>query len=156
MDCAAPSRYEDVAALDARRERLRAFAADVAETVEAIAMPETFLEGERAVRTVTIADRILARLPDTPEVRSPARLRLRGHADRLLDAVYALPKPDTFLEAYRAGRFALAADTMLSQLYEQPKSGSDAMTTMTNSTRCDHRKKNWTSCGAASWSGSTN
>lgn len=132
MDSAAPSRHHDEAALIARRERLRAFAADVADCVEAIPMPESFLEGERAVRTVTIADRILARLPDeraqdeytqahASAIGWPERLRLRTYADRLLDTVYDLPKPECFLEAERAGRFTLAADRMLTQLYGRPK-----------------------------------
>ena len=113
---------DDAAALKARRERLRVLAAQVAEVVESIAMPDTFLEAERAARTLTVADRMILRLPpDEPEAVKPARQRLRVHADRLLDAIERLTLPDSFLGAERASRCVLATDRMLSQLYEAPR-----------------------------------
>lgn len=113
---------DDAAALKARRERLRAVAIQIAEVVETIPLPHTFLEAERAARTVTIADRMILRLPpDEPEAVKPARQRLRIFGDRLLDTIERLTLPDTFLGAERAGRCVLATDHMLAQLYEAPK-----------------------------------
>lgn len=128
-----PSDIEnDQAELKAARARLRTFAALVAEVVESIDMPETFLEGERAARAVIMADRMVTQLPE-PETTSteavpyeasviaPARKRLRLYAHRLLDVIERLPLPKTFLEGERAGRCVLATDRMLSQLYEAPR-----------------------------------
>ena len=113
---------DDATALKARRERLRILAAQVAEVVESIAMPDTFLEAERAARTLTVADRMILRLsPDEPESVKPARQRLRVYAHRLLAAIENLTLPVTFLEGERASRCVLATDRMLSQLYEAPR-----------------------------------
>ena len=62
----------DQAELKAARTRLRAFAALVAEAVESIDMPETFLEGERAARAVIMADRLVTNLPvaEIPEAET--------------------------------------------------------------------------------------
>ena len=122
----------DQAELKAARTRLRAFAALVAEAVESIDMPETFLEGERAARAVIMADRMVTNLPvaEIPEAEeaseaapiiAPARKRLRLYAHRLLDTIERLPLPKIFLEGERAGRCVLATDRMLSQLYEAPR-----------------------------------
>ena len=122
----------DQAELKAARARLRAFASLVAEAVESIDMPETFLEGERAARAVIMADRMVTNLPvaEIPETEdaseaapiiAPARKRLRLYAHRLLDTIERLPLPKTFLEGERAGRCVLATDRMLSQLYEAPR-----------------------------------
>lgn len=121
----------DQAELKAARARLCAFAGLVAEAVESIDMPETFLEGERAARAVIMADRMVSHLPvaEIPETEgepeavpliAPARKRLRVYAHRLLDTIEQLPLPKTFLEGERAGRCVLATDRMLSQLYEVP------------------------------------
>ncbi len=123
----------DQAELKAARARLRALAGLVAEAVESIDMPETFLEGERAARAVITADRMVTQLPvaELPEAEgppeaapiiAPARKRLRVYAHRLLDTIERLPLPKTFLEGERAGRCVLATDQMLTQLYEAPRS----------------------------------
>jgi hypothetical protein len=114
---------DDQAILTASRARLRAYAALVAEAVESIDMPETFLEGERAARAVIAADRMVTNLPvaeiaEAAPLIAPARKRLRVYAHRLLDTIEKLPLPKTFLEGERAGRCVLATDRMLSQLYE--------------------------------------
>ncbi|MCR6658718.1 MAG: hypothetical protein NVV72_05000 [Asticcacaulis sp.] len=118
----------DQTELKAARARLRALAALVAEAVESIDMPETFLEGERAARAVIAADRMVASLPvaeisetEAAPLIAPARKRLRVYAHRLLDAIENLTLPVTFLEGERAGRCVLATDRMLSQLYEAPR-----------------------------------
>ncbi len=49
----------DLSPLEQRRERLRDFADRVLEAIEALPMPETPLEGERTLRAVTAADRML-------------------------------------------------------------------------------------------------
>ncbi|WP_349321354.1 hypothetical protein [Asticcacaulis sp. MM231] len=48
--------------LEQRRERLRAFADRVLEAVEALPMPKTAVEGERTLRTITAADRMLIQI----------------------------------------------------------------------------------------------
>jgi len=118
----------DQAELTAARVRLRALAGLVAEAVESIDMPETFLEGERAARAVIMADRMVTNLPveemlaaEAVPLIAPARKRLRVYAHRLLDTIERLPLPKTFLEGERAGRCVLATDRMLSQLYEAPR-----------------------------------
>lgn len=117
-----PPSTADVAALMARRERVRAVAGRVAETVEAIDMPRTFFDGERAVRAITLADRMLVRLPQTQdEGIAPARQRLRAFADCILAVIEGLPSPTTFRDAERAARCVLATDTLLDQLYAPPK-----------------------------------
>lgn len=118
----------DQAELKTARARLRALAGLVAEAVESIDMPETFLEGERAARAVIAADRMVASLPvveiseaEAAPLIAPARKRLRVYAHRLLAAIENLTLPTTFLEGERAGRCVLATDRMLSQLYEAPR-----------------------------------
>lgn len=118
----------DQAELKTARARLRAFAGLVAEAVESIDMPESFLEGERAARAVIAADRMVASLPvaeisetETVPIVAPARKRLRVYAHRLLAAIENLTLPVTFLEGERAGRCVMATDRMLSQLYEAPR-----------------------------------
>ena len=82
---------------------------------------------------------MLARLPDDPDndeqndtpsqsphphsTRSPERLKLRVTADRVLAAIHAIAKPDSFIEADRAARCVLASQLMLTQLYTDPKPG---------------------------------
>jgi hypothetical protein len=69
----------DLSPLEQRRARLRAFADRVLEAVEALPMPKTALEGERTLRTVTAADRMLVQIYSKvsaarqilPEVASP-------------------------------------------------------------------------------------
>jgi hypothetical protein len=56
------------------------------------------------------------------EGRDPVRLSLRAYADRVMEAATFIPKPDSFLEGERAGRYAAACERMLTQLYAPPKS----------------------------------
>lgn len=49
------------------------------------------------------------------------RQRLRALADRLLEATESIPLPDTFLEAERAHKAVRACDTLLVQLYSDPR-----------------------------------
>lgn len=114
---------EDNAALRARVALLRDFADKIAATVEALPDPETYRDGERAARTLMVADRIVCHLPEEAATKSdtpPARQRLRDAADRLLALVTALPQPQTHLEAIRAGRFILSAERLFTQLYSPP------------------------------------
>ncbi len=128
-DPGAPSET-DADALKARRAALRAFVDDIASHVQTLDLPETYLEAERAARAITVNDRALQSLPliagvalgeETTTVVAPLRRHLRRYADRVMEAVTFITKPDSFLEGERAGRYALAADRMLSQLYEAPK-----------------------------------
>jgi hypothetical protein len=114
----------DAAALIARRERVRALAGQVAQAVEALDVPRTFFDAERAVRAITVADRMLVRLPDPQDESegiSPARQRLRLFADRILAVIEGLSSPASFRDAERAARCVLATDTLLTQLYAPPK-----------------------------------
>jgi hypothetical protein len=52
----------DLSPLEQRRMRLRAFADRVLEAVEALPMPKTALDGERTLRAVTAADRMLIQI----------------------------------------------------------------------------------------------
>ncbi len=126
---------DDATALATRRLTLRAYADHIAQIVEGLDLPDTFLEAERAARAITAADRIIQQLPLTPEDTAPAtatdsppaarkapRLRLRARADRLLEVIGLIPDPDSYLEGERASRCLLASDRMLSQLYEAPQS----------------------------------
>lgn len=130
---------DDATALATRRLTLRGYADRIAQIVEGLDLPETFLEAERAARAITAADRTIQQLPLTPEESAPdaapetspdnppaarkaPRLRLHAFADRLLTVIGLIPDPDSFLEGERAGRCLLAADRMLSQLYEAPQS----------------------------------
>ena len=119
---------DDATALATRRLTLRAYADHIAQVVEGIALPETFLEAERAARAVTVADRMVQQLPLTDDdsttdtgVVKPPRQRLRVFADQLLKVIGYIPDPDSFLEGERAGRCVLATDRMLCQLYEAPQ-----------------------------------
>lgn len=117
-----PTSAADAAALVARRERLRAWSLRIAGAVEAIPMPQSYRDGERAARAVTVADRMLARLPETEdESVSPARQRLRVFADDLFSTVEDLPLPKTFIEGERAGRCVLATERLFTQLYTPSK-----------------------------------
>ncbi len=102
---------------------MRALSLRIAQSVEAIAMPRTFFDGERAVRAITLADRMLVRLPDPQHEGglSPARQRLRVFADQVLAVIEGLSSPATFRDAERAARCVLAADSLLTQLYAPPK-----------------------------------
>ena len=130
---------DDAAALATRRLTVRAYADRIAQIVEGLDLPETFLEAERAARAITAADRIIQQLPTIPEdqpeasnddsdadqapvIIKPPRRRLRARADQLLEVIGRIPDPDSFLEGERAGRCLLATDRMLSQLYEAPQS----------------------------------
>lgn len=130
---------DDAAALATRRLTVRAYADRIAQIVEGLDLPETFLEAERAARAITAADRIIQQLPTIPEdqpetsnddsdadqapvIIKPPRRRLRARADRLLEVIGLIPDPDSFLEGERASRCLLATDRMLSQLYEAPQS----------------------------------
>ena len=134
MDFAPDTPEDDAAALAIRRANLRAFVEDVVEVVRNLPMPDTYLEAERSVRVVTVADRFIVRVPDEEDDLSvsscggdekkavtPARKALRRYADQLMAAVARIPKPDSYLEGERAARYALACDRMLVQLYTAPK-----------------------------------
>ncbi|HVZ30129.1 MAG TPA: hypothetical protein VG839_07015 [Asticcacaulis sp.] len=124
LDSTSPA---DATALTARHERVRALAERVAEAVEAIPMPESFRDGERAARAITVADRMLIRLPEPNEHGeeagwvTPARHRLRRFADQVFAVIEDLPMPKTFLDGERAGRCVLATEQMFTQLYAPPK-----------------------------------
>ncbi|ESQ78908.1 hypothetical protein [Asticcacaulis sp. YBE204] len=119
---------DDARALRQRRAELREFAAEIAEAIEDIDLPETYLDGERAVRMIRVADVVLMRVtrPDQRDTIRPARQRLRDQADLIVQAVRALPKPTDFLEGERAGRFILATERLWTQLYAPPKSLTSA------------------------------
>ena len=133
---------DDALALKARREALRAFVNDVAAHVQTLSLPETYLEAERACRCIAIHDRVIQTLPliagdallgdgpgDKPDaILKPIRRHLRVYADRVMETTAALPKPSSFLEGERAGRYALACDRMLTQLYTAPKAVVTAKT----------------------------
>lgn len=130
----APS-AEDAAVLIERQAQVRAWSLRLAEAVEAIDLPESFLDGERAARAIIVADRMLVRLPEPdaePETEldeddeaemcvTPARRRLRVFADQVFDVITDLPMPRTFLDAERAGRCALATARLFTQLYAPSK-----------------------------------
>ncbi len=132
----------DAAALETRRKALRGFVEDIAAHVRHQDLPETYLDADRAVRAIAVADKFLERMPpekpaapsvspaDAGEetmspVRDPHRLALRAYADRVMAAAVAIDKPDGPLEAWRAVRYARSADRMLLQLYSPPKSSDD-------------------------------
>ena len=124
---------DDATALATRRLTLRAYADHIAQVVEGMDLPETFLEAERAARAVTVADRMVQKLPLTDDdsttdtgVVKPPRQRLRVFADQLLKVIGYIPDPDNFLEGERAGRCVLATDRMLCQLYEAPQTHAGA------------------------------
>lgn len=119
-----PPSPADATALAERQARVRALSLRIAQAVEATPLPESFLEGERAARAITVADRMLARLPQ-PETgdaaTNPTRLRLRRFADRVFAIIEDLPSPKTFLDGERAGRCVLATARLFDQLYAPPK-----------------------------------
>ncbi len=138
-DAQGPAQETDAEALTRRRAALRGFVDEIAAHIQTLRLPETWLEAERAARCVTVHDRALQILPQLtreapaspdapaspePDVTTavqPLRRLLRRYADRVMEAATFILKPDSFLEGERAGRYALAADRMLSQLYEEPK-----------------------------------
>ena len=117
---------DDEAAWKRRREGLRAFVDTIANHVQTMALPESYLEAERCVRSLTAGDRALQLLPvieadllndkEAPAIK-PIRRHIRAYADKVLDIVPRFPLPETFLEVERANRYALSADRMLAQLY---------------------------------------
>jgi hypothetical protein len=120
----------DAFALKRRREAFRVFVDTIASHIQTLDLPETYLEAERAARAITVHDRAIETLPliigDTESDHAQAALKpirrlLRRYADRVMEAVTFIPKPLCFLEGERAGRYALAADRMLAQLYEAPR-----------------------------------
>ncbi len=120
----------DALALKRRREALRVFVDEIASHIQTLDLPETYLEAERAARAITVHDRTIETLPliigdnesdHAQAALKPIRRLLRRYADRVMEAVTLIPKPDNFLEGERAGRYALAADRMLAQMYEAPK-----------------------------------
>ena len=124
---------DDATALATRRLTLRAYADHIAQVVEGMDLPGSFLEAERAARAVTVADRMVQQLPLTDDdsttdtgVVKPPRQRLRVFGDRLLKVIGHIPDPDSFLEGERAGRCVLATDRMLCQLYEAPQTHTGA------------------------------
>jgi hypothetical protein len=133
-----PTSAADAAALLARRGRMRSVAGRVAQSVEAIDMPGTFVDAERAVRAITLADRMLVRLPEPGQNGvTPARQRLRAFADQILAIIEALPSPKTFRDVERAARCVLASDTLLVQLYSPPKAAKRARKDRFDIDACD-------------------
>ncbi len=119
-----PDDDDDLTALKQRREGLCAFADLIAEAIEGVETPETFIEADRAARYVTLADRMIVSLPHPAKSGvHPARKRLRRYADQLLDMLKDFPMPKTFLDGIHASRCVLAHDRMLTQLYTPPKLG---------------------------------
>jgi hypothetical protein len=120
----------DALALKRRREALRVFVDEIASHIQTLDLPETYLEAERAARAIAVHDRAIETLPliigdnesdHAQAALKPIRRLLRRYADRVMEAVTFIPRPDNFLEGERAGRYALAADRMLAQMYEAPK-----------------------------------
>jgi hypothetical protein len=120
----------DAFALKRRREALRVFVDEIASHIQTLDLPETYLEAERAARAIAVHDRAIETLPliigdnesdHAQAALKPIRRLLRRYADRVMEAVTFIPRPDNFLEGERAGRYALAADRMLAQMYEAPK-----------------------------------
>ncbi len=116
---------EDATRLAERRARLRALAGRICDAVEAMPLPETFSEGERAARLITLADRLLERLPggrrSVDGGISPARQRLRDFADTVLAVIEDLPMPETFRDGERALRCVAATEKLYDQFYAPPK-----------------------------------
>ena len=54
------------------------------------------------------------------------RFRLRAFCDRVLDALEAIPMPETFLEADRAARAAQSCDKMVVQIHSEPKTVTES------------------------------
>jgi len=117
MDSPPAEQTDDLTALQSGRDRLRALAARVAEAIEAIPMPDSFLEAERAARSVTTADRMIRHLPQDEDAQVIVRKKLKAYGGRLLDAIETLPLPKTHTDGERAGRCVLATERMLTQLH---------------------------------------
>jgi hypothetical protein len=116
---------EDAAALSEGRARMRALAGRICDAVEAMPLPETFYEGERAARTIHFADRLLERLPggrrSAEGVVSPARQRLRVFAETVVSVIENLDMPETFRDGERALRCVAATEKLYEQFYAPPK-----------------------------------
>jgi hypothetical protein len=116
---------EDAAALSEGRARMRALAGRICDAVEAMPLPETFYEGERAARTLTFADRLLERLPggrrSAEGAVSPARQRLRVLAETVVSIIENLDMPETFRDGERALRCVAATEKLYEQFYAPPK-----------------------------------
>ncbi|MGN6425157.1 MAG: hypothetical protein ACTHLA_17810, partial [Asticcacaulis sp.] len=116
----------DKAALEARLLRLRAFTEDIAQRLHDMPAPQTYVEATHAARALQTADKALASLPEAPPQTCDAapaptfRDSLRACADRLLDAVERIDRPQTHIEAARAQRCALVMQALLRQLYTTP------------------------------------
>jgi hypothetical protein len=116
----------DEAALKARLLRLRAFTEDIAQRLHGMPAPETYVEATHAARALQTADKALKSLPEAPPQTCDAapaptvRDALRACADRLLDAVERIERPQTHLEVARAQRCALTMQALLRQLYKTP------------------------------------
>ena len=68
---------------DALRERLRAKCELVVEAVEALPEPKTFIDAERAARTVMVADKMVLQVFSEPKsVKSDVRFGSAGHGFR--------------------------------------------------------------------------
>jgi hypothetical protein len=117
MDSSPAEQTDDLTALQSGRHRLRALAARVAEAIEAIPMPDSFLEAERAARAATTADRMITRLPQDGDAQTTLRATLKAYGGRLLDTLETLPLPKTHTDGERAGRCVLATERMLTQLH---------------------------------------
>jgi hypothetical protein len=117
MDSPSAEQTDDLTALQSGRDRLRALAARVVEAIEAIPMPDSFLEAERAARAVTTADRMITRLPQDGDAQTTLRNTLKTYGGRLLDTLETLPLPKTHADGERAGRCVLATERMLTQLH---------------------------------------
>jgi hypothetical protein len=116
---------QDAITLAERRARLRALGQRICDAVEAMPLPESFSEGERAARSITLADRLLERLPGGRRAADgsipPARQRLRAFADTVLAVIEDLPMPETFRDGERALRCVMATEKLYDQFYAPPK-----------------------------------
>ncbi|HWU48737.1 MAG TPA: hypothetical protein VN042_02590 [Asticcacaulis sp.] len=140
----------DEAALKARLLRLRAFTEDIAQRLHDMPAPQTYVEATHAARALQTADKALASLPAASAPKDAANASscapvpggwgaanaqrsqgddgegtacrdvLRACADRLLDAVERIDRPQTHIEAARAQRCALTMQALLRQLYKTP------------------------------------
>ncbi|CAL4867146.1 hypothetical protein MMA231_01397 [Asticcacaulis sp. MM231] len=117
----------DLSPLEQRRARLRAYADRVLEAVEALPMPKTALDGERSLRTITAADRMLIQIyskvsaarPILPEVASPTA---HGVADPSLSSYLGRP----FSERFPSLWAALSPEAPPQPPPEQPQEQPDA------------------------------
>jgi hypothetical protein len=120
----------DLSPLEQRRERLRAYADRVLEAVEALPMPKTALEGERSLRTITAADRMLVQIYSKvlasrqvmPEVASPAA---HGAADPSLSSYLGRPFSERFPSLWAALSPEAPPQTPPEPPQEQPDAPSE-------------------------------